>query len=658
MKKRIDELVDALSKASYEYYTNDNPSITDQEYDDMMDELIKLETKYPNLVRNDSPTLKIGGEVISNFKKVKHSVPMMSLADVFNLEEIKEFDLKVKKKILNPSYICELKIDGLSVSLIYEKGKLVRAATRGDGVVGEDITHNVRTIKNVPLSLLKDIDIEVRGEIYMPKISFEKLNEQRKIAGEALFANPRNAAAGSVRQLDSKIASKRNLSTFIYHLPNASKYNIKSQEEALKFMSDLGFTVNDNIRKINSISDLEKYIQEYTVKRDTLPYDIDGIVIKVNNFSDQEKLGFTVKVPKWAIAYKFPALKVLTRIENIEFCVGRTGKITPRADLSPVRIQGSVVRSATLNNEDYIREKDIRINDIVSIRKAGDIIPEVVDVIKERRTETVPFQMISNCPICGSKLEKKEKEKAYFCVNKNCDARKIEGLIHFVGRDAMYIEGFGEAIVEDFYNYGYLKNISDFYRLKYYKEQLQELEGFGKKSIDNLLFSIENSKNNSLERLLFGLGIRHVGKKTALILASYYNDIDNIIQASLSELTNIPDIGKVIAKSVKEYFAENEFLISELKKFGVNMKYIKSKIRTNELIENKTFVLTGTLSISRDEAKRLIIENGGDVTSSVSKNTDALIVGTSPGSKYEKAIKLGVPIWNEDEFLKNIGGNI
>ena len=658
MQKRIDELVDALSKASYEYYTNDNPSITDQEYDDMMDELIKLETKYPNLVRKDSPTLKIGGEVISNFKKVKHSVPMMSLADVFNLEEIKEFDLKVKKKILNPSYICELKIDGLSVSLIYEKGKLVRAATRGDGVVGEDITHNVRTIKNVPLSLLKDIDIEVRGEIYMPKISFEKLNEQRKITGEALFANPRNAAAGSVRQLDSKIASKRNLSTFIYHLPNASKYNIKSQEDALKFMSDLGFTVNDNIRKINSISDLEKYIQEYTVKRDTLPYDIDGIVIKVNNFSDQEKLGFTVKVPKWAIAYKFPALKVLTRIENIEFCVGRTGKITPRADLSPVRIQGSVVRSATLNNEDYIREKDIRINDIVSIRKAGDIIPEVVDVIKERRTETVPFQMISNCPICGSKLEKKEKEKAYFCVNKNCDARKIEGLIHFVGRDAMYIEGFGEAIVEDFYNYGYLKNISDFYRLKYYKEQLQELEGFGKKSIDNLLFSIENSKNNSLERLLFGLGIRHVGKKTALILASYYNDIDNIIQASLSELTNIPDIGKVIAKSVKEYFAENEFLISELKKFGVNMKYIKSKIRTNELIENKTFVLTGTLSISRDEAKRLIIENGGDVTSSVSKNTDALIVGTSPGSKYEKAIKLGVPIWNEDEFLKNIGGNI
>lgn len=658
MQKRIDELVDALSKASYEYYTNDNPSITDQEYDDMMDELIKLETKYPNLVRKDSPTLKIGGEVISNFKKVKHSVPMMSLADVFNLEEIKEFDLKVKKKILNPSYICELKIDGLSVSLIYEKGKLVRAATRGDGVVGEDITHNVRTIKNVPLSLLKDIDIEVRGEIYMPKISFEKLNEQRKITGEALFANPRNAAAGSVRQLDSKIASKRNLSTFIYHLPNASKYNIKSQEDALKFMSDLGFTVNDNIRKINSISDLEKYIQEYTVKRDTLPYDIDGIVIKVNNFSDQEKLGFTVKVPKWAIAYKFPALKVLTRIENIEFCVGRTGKITPRADLSPVRIQGSVVRSATLNNEDYIREKDIRINDIVSIRKAGDIIPEVVDVIKERRTATVPFQMISNCPICGSKLEKKEKEKAYFCVNKNCDARKIEGLIHFVGRDAMYIEGFGEAIVEDFYNYGYLKNISDFYRLKYYKEQLQELEGFGKKSIDNLLFSIENSKNNSLERLLFGLGIRHVGKKTALILASYYNDINNIKQASLSELTNIPDIGKVIAESVKEYFAENEFLISELKKFGVNMKYIKSKIRTNELIENKTFVLTGTLSISRDEAKRLIIENGGDVTSSVSKNTDALIVGASPGSKYEKAIKLGIPIWNEDEFLKNIGGNI
>lgn len=658
IEKRMDELIKKLNQASYEYYTNDNPSITDQEYDDMMDELIKLETNNPNLVRSDSPTLKIGGEVITDFKKITHTIPMMSLGDVFNLDEIKEFDERVKKIVLNPSYICELKIDGLSVSLKYEKGKLVTAATRGDGVTGEDITHNVRTIKNVPLSLPVDIDIEVRGEIYMPKKSFLKLNEERKANGENLFANPRNAAAGSVRQLDSKIAASRNLAVFLYHLPDAKKYGINSQEEALEYMKKLTFPVNPNIKKINSIEEITDYIDHYSNVRDSLEYDIDGIVIKVNNFTDQEKLGVTAKVPKWAIAYKFPAEQVLTKLENIEFCVGRTGKITPRADLAPVRVAGSVVRSATLNNEDYIMEKDIRIGDTVSIRKAGDIIPEVVEVIKKRRNgDEMPFKMIDNCPICGSKLIRKENEAAYFCLNKNCDARKIEGLIHFVSRDAMYIEGFGERIVEDFYNYGYLKSILDFYHLKEHKEQLQELEGFGKKSIENLLEAIENSKKNSLERLIFALGIRHVGKKTASILASYYKNMDSLMNASLEDLMNITDIGDKIALSIKEYFNDNIELINNLKSLGINMNYIGKEKKENELVKNKTFVLTGTLEkLTRNEAKDLIEQNGGNVTNSVSKKTDVVVVGLSPGSKYDKAKELGISIWDESEFIKNVGG--
>ena len=658
IEKRMDELIKKLNQASYEYYTNDNPSITDQEYDDMMDELIKLETNNPNLVRSDSPTLKIGGEVITDFKKITHTIPMMSLGDVFNLDEIKEFDERVKKIVLNPSYICELKIDGLSVSLKYEKGKLVTAATRGDGVTGEDITHNVRTIKNVPLSLPVDIDIEVRGEIYMPKKSFLKLNEERKVNGENLFANPRNAAAGSVRQLDSKIAASRNLAVFLYHLPDAKKYGINSQEEALEYMKKLTFPVNPNIKKINSIEEITDYIDHYSNVRDSLEYDIDGIVIKVNNFTDQEKLGVTAKVPKWAIAYKFPAEQVLTKLENIEFCVGRTGKITPRADLAPVRVAGSVVRSATLNNEDYIMEKDIRIGDTVSIRKAGDIIPEVVEVIKKRRNgDEMPFKMIDNCPICGSKLIRKENEAAYFCLNKNCDARRIEGLIHFVSRDAMYIEGFGERIVEDFYNYGYLKSILDFYHLKEHKEQLQELEGFGKKSIENLLEAIENSKKNSLERLIFALGIRHVGKKTASILASYYKNMDSLMNASLEDLMNITDIGDKIALSIKEYFNDNIELINNLKSLGINMNYIGKEKKENELIKNKTFVLTGTLEkLTRNDAKELIEQNGGNVTNSVSKKTDVVVVGLSPGSKYDKAQELGISIWDESEFIKNVGG--
>ncbi len=658
VEKRIDELIKKINIANYEYYTLDTPSITDQEYDDMMDELIKLETQNPNLVRNDSPTLRVGGQVVSSFKKVTHEVPMMSLGDVFNIDEIKDFDERVRKVVPKVSYVCELKIDGLSVSLKYEKGKLVRAATRGDGVVGEDITHNVRTIKNVPLSLPKDIDIEVRGEIYMPITSFNKLNEEREKNGENLFANPRNAAAGSVRQLDSKVAASRNLATFLYHLPNPEKYGINSQMEALEFMKSLGFTVNPNIKKIDDIAEIEDYITHYAEVRDNLEYDIDGIVIKVDNLSDQKRLGATAKVPRWAIAYKFPAKQVLTKLTNIEFCVGRTGKVTPRADLDPVRLAGSVVRSATLNNEDYIKSKDIRVGDTVSIRKAGDIIPEVVEVIKERRTGSeFPFEMIKDCPICGSELVRNENEAAYYCLNKNCDARKIEGLIHFVSRDAMFIEGFGDAIVEDFYNYGYLKRIPDFYYLKDKKQELQELEGFGKKSIDNLLNSIEKSKSNSLERLIFGLGIKHVGKKKASILAKYYETMDSLMSASFDDLRGITDIGDKIAKSIVDYFVDNKDLIEELKSIGLNMNYLGSTTNINDNFNGLHFVLTGTLeSLTRNEAKKLIEDAGGDVTSSVSGNTAAVIVGASPGSKYDKAIKLGIPVWYEEEFMNKLGG--
>ena len=657
IKQRIDELIKILNKASYEYYTLDMPSITDQEYDSYMDELIRLETNNPSLVRSDSPTVRIGSEVVSNFKKVTHEIPMMSLGDVFNEEELVAFDERIKKVVSNPEYVCELKIDGLSVSLLYENGKLIRGATRGDGTTGEDITHNVKTIKNVPLSLPEDINIEVRGEIYMPKSSFEKLNEERRNKGDKEFANPRNAAAGSVRQLDSKIAASRNLSTFIYHMPSPG--NLKTHFETLEYMKDLTFTVNSNIKKESSIEGVIKYINYWQEHRNELPYEIDGIVIKVNDFNEQRKLGVTAKVPKWAIAYKFPAEEVLTKLKDIEFCVGRTGKVTPRADLDPVRLQGSIVRSATLNNEDYIKEKDIRIGDIVSIRKAGDIIPEIVEVKKERRTgEEIIVKMIDDCPICGTKLIRKESEAAYFCTNPDCDARNIESLIHYASRDAMNIEGFGERIVEDFYNMGFLKNIGDYYKLHNYKETLMELEGFGEKSINNLLENIETTKNNSLERLMFGLGIRHVGKKTAKILSEYYTNIDKIMNTDIEELASIPDIGDTIAKSILDYFnnGKNIELINTLKENNVNTKFIGKEKNINELFNGKTFVLTGTLSkLTRNEAKELIETLGGKNTGSVSKKTDVVIVGENPGSKYDDAVKLGITIWNEEEFIENGG---
>ncbi len=657
IEKRIDELIKILNKASYEYYTLDNPTITDQEYDSYYDELVRLETNNPHLVREDSPTVRIGGEIIDSFKKVTHEKPLMSLGDIFNEDEIRGFDARIRKVIPNPEYVCELKIDGLSVSLLYRNGKLVRGATRGDGTTGEDITHNVKTIKTIPLSLPNDIDIEVRGEIYMPKKSFETLNAERRQKGEKEFANPRNAAAGSIRQLDSKIAATRNLDAFLYHLPDALDYGITTHYEALDYMRKLTFIVNPNIIKVNSVQGIIDYIDYWHQHRAELPYEIDGVVIKVNNLNDQNKLGFTAKVPKWAIAYKFPPEEVLTHLKNIEFCVGRTGKITPRADLDPVRLAGSVISSVTLHNEDYVKEKEIMIGDVIAIHKAGDVIPKVVSVKKERRTgKEIPFKMATNCPICGQPLIRKEEEAAYYCLNEKCDARKIEGLIHYASRDAMNLEGFGERIVEDFYNFGYLRSIDQFYTLSEHKESLKELEGFGEKSIDNLLNAIETSKSNSLERLLFGLGIRHVGKKTGLILAQSYKTLDNLMYATYEDLKEIPDIGVIIAESVVEYFQDekNKELIERLRKLGVNFEYIGREQQLDEAFNGKTFVLTGTLSMARDQAKELIEIRGGKVTGSVTSKTSVVVVGENPGSKYDKAVSLHIDIWNEEEFLSKI----
>lgn len=655
---RIKELVDILNKASHDYYVLDNPKITDQEYDDYYRELEELEKKYPDKILENSPTKRVGGKVIDEFKKITHQIPMMSLGDIFNEEEIIEFDKRIKKEITNPEYVCELKIDGLSVSLVYENGKLIRGATRGNGIIGEDITHNVETIKNIPLTIDKKEYIEVRGEIYMPKKSFEKLNEERQKETKTLFANPRNAAAGSVRQLDSSIAAKRNLSTFIYHLPEHDKYEIKTHYDSLKYMEKLGFTINPNIILASNIQEVIEYVKEWTIKREKLPYEIDGIVIKVNNFKDQKQLGYTSRTPKWAIAYKFPAQEVLTKIIDVEFCVGRTGKITPRADLNPVHLAGSIVKSVTLHNEDYINEKEIMIGDTISIHKAGDVIPEVVEVKKERRNGTeTKIKMPNICPICSGEVIRKEQESAYYCLNSKCDARNIEKLIHFSSRDTMNIEGFGENIVEDFYNMGYLTKIIDFYNLKNYKKELQELEGFGEKSINNLLQEIEDSKKNSLEKLLFALGIRHVGKNTAKILAKYYKNMDNLLNASVEELCNIRDIGNIIAESVYEYINNplNIELINNLKEINMNMNYLEEEVKENINFKDKTFVLTGTLEkFTREEASKQIELLGGKVTNTVTKKTSVVIVGTNPGSKYEKAKELNITIWSEDDYLAHI----
>lgn len=653
MKERMDELIDYINKASYEYYVLDNPTITDQEYDDYYNELLSIEEKYPELKREDSPTNRVGGAVLDKFEKVTHDHPMLSFDDIFNEEEIILFDERIKKVVSTAHYTLEPKMDGLSGSLIYKKGVLVRGATRGDGVTGEDITTNIKTIKSVPLRLTEDIDIEVRGEIYMSKKSFLEANREKVKNGEKEFANPRNAAAGSIRQLDSKVAAKRNLDFMAYFIPNPEDYGIKTQKESLEFLRKLGFVTNYKLNGYaKNVKDITNYIDSLSEKRDNLPFEIDGVVLKVDNLEDEKRLGFTSRVPRWGIAYKFPAKEVLTTLKEIKFTVGRTGKITPNAIFSPVHVSGSLVSKATLHNSDYCIDKDVRVGDTISIRKAGDVIPEVVEVKLDRRKEdSVPFKMIENCPMCNSVLVRKDAN--HYCKNEHCPSRKIESLIHFSSRDAMYIEGFGESIVEDFYNLGYLKNIDDFYTLDKYKDELMLLEGFGEKSISKLLESASNSKKNSLERLLFGLGIRYVGKKTAKILSKYYKTMDNLIKADFDELKSINDIGDVIAKSIVDYFYDekNINLINRLKDLNLNMRYLGEEVNTsNENINGKTFVITGTLSRPRDEIKEEIEGLGGNVTGSVTKKTDYVIAGEKAGSKLTKATELGIRVLTEEEY--------
>ncbi len=653
-QKRVKELVNIINEANYKYYVLDNPDITDQEYDSLYRELQNLEENNPELILPESPTQRVGSVIIDKFEKVSHKIPMMSLSDVFNFDEVIEFDERIQKENITPEYVCELKIDGLSVSLQYEKGILVKAATRGNGVIGEDITHNVKTIKTVPLKIKEEIDIEVRGEIFMSKDTLSKINEERKDKNLPLLQNVRNAAAGSVRQLDSKVAQQRNLDVWIYHLPNPLDYGLKTQSESLEFMKSLGFKVNPNNRLVKNINEVISYIEDYTEKRNDLPYEIDGVVIKVNDINNQKKLGFTAHHPKWATAYKFPAIEVLTELEDIIFTVGRTGKIIPNAVLRPVVLMGSVIKRATLHNEDYVINKDLHIKDIVSIRKAGDVIPEVVEAKPERRTgKEIPFKMIDFCPMCKGQITRLEGQSDYYCINEHCPAKNIERLIHFVSRGAMNIDGLGSQIVEDLYNLGFIKEIPDFYKLKNYKEEIIAIEGYGNKSFENMIEAIEHSKKNSLEKLIFGLGILGIGSKTAKLLASTYKNIDELKKATYEELRGIRDIGEILATNLTEFFNDenNLKIIEELKTYNLNMNYISERI-INPNFEGKKFVITGTISfIGRNELKEIIESSGGKTIDSVSKNTDVVIVGDSPGSKFTKAKELNIEIWNE-EILK------
>ena len=653
-KERIEELKRILTEAGKAYYVNDNPIMEDYEYDKLMNELISLEDKYPELKTLDSPTNRIGGEVLSKFEKVTHKTKMASLADAFSYEELREFDNRVKAVAPNATYLCELKIDGLSVSLKYENGVLIQGATRGNGTVGENITNNVKTIKSVPLKLSNNETLEVRGEIFMPKKSFIALNLEREANEEELFANCRNAAAGSVRQLDSKIAAKRNLDVFLYY--NLDD-NVTTQEEALISMKNKGFKVNPLYKHCMNIDEVISYIEDMGNKRPDLEYDIDGIVIKVNEIRLHDIIGETIKYPKWAIAYKFPPEEVSTVLLDITYQVGRTGVITPVANFKPVFVAGSLISKATLHNEDYIHAKDIHVGDTVIIHKAGDVIPEVVGPILDKRpADFVPFKMITNCPCCGSELKREDGEADYYCLNPNCPEKIVNGLIHFASKPAYNIDSLGDKLVLQLYDAGYIKSIPDIFNLKLNYSELIKLPGLGEKSIDNLLSAIENSKKNNLDQLLFGLGIRHCGAKVSKLICKKYRNIDNIINASYEDISMIPDIGEVIAKELVNYFSkpENIELINNLKALGLNMEYEMGEIKEN-FFTNKKCVLTGTLaSMGRSDAKKLIESFGGSLSESVSKKTDILILGENPGSKYDKAKALGIYIMEENEFLEKI----
>ncbi|MBB5325166.1 DNA ligase (NAD+) [Anoxybacillus tepidamans] len=659
--ERIEELRRLLNQYNYEYYVLDRPSVPDAEYDRLMQELIALEEQYPDLKTKDSPSQRVGGRALDAFQKVEHRVPMLSLSNAFNEGDLRDFDRRVRQEVGDDiAYVCELKIDGLAVSLRYEDGYFVQGATRGDGVTGEDITENLKTIRSLPLKLHEPVTLEVRGEAYMPKRSFERLNEQRRERGEELFANPRNAAAGSLRQLDPKVAASRHLDIFVYGLVNAEELGIRSHSEALDYLQQLGFKTNSERRRCATIDEVVAFINSRHEKRPQLPYEIDGIVIKVDSFKQQEQLGATAKSPRWAIAYKFPAEEVVTKLIGIELSVGRTGVVTPTAILEPVRVAGTIVQRASLHNEDLIRAKGIMIGDDVVIKKAGDIIPEVVNVLPERRTGSeVPFLMPTHCPECHSELVRLDGEVALRCLNPKCPAQIREGLIHFVSRQAMNIEGLGEKVIAQLFKEGLVHDVADLYTLT--KEQLMNLERMGEKSATNLLQAIEASKQNSLERLLFGLGIRHVGAKAAKILAEHFETMDRLQAATKEELTAIHEIGEKMADSIVTYFAKPEVrqLLNELRSYGVNMTYKGQKsakaAEVSSYFAGKTVVLTGKLeALSRNEAKEKIEQLGGKVAGSVSKNTDLVIAGADAGSKLTKAQQLNIEIWDEARFLQEI----
>ena len=646
MNKRMNELVALLNRYATEYYTSDNPSVSDSEYDRLYRELVELETAYPDQVLADSPTHRVGGKVLDGFEKYSHQYPLYSLQDAFSREELEAFDARVRKEVAHPTYICELKIDGLSISLTYEKGILVAGATRGDGSVGENITENLKRVKDIPLTLPEELDITVRGECYMPRASFDQVNQARQENGEPEFANPRNAAAGTLRQLDTAVVAKRNLATFLYQ--EASPSTRDSQEKVLKHLEQLGFVVNPKRILAENIDEIWNFIQEVGQERENLPYDIDGVVIKVNDLASQEELGFTVKAPKWAVAYKFPAEEKEAKLLSVDWTVGRTGVVTPTANLTPVQLAGTTVSRATLHNVDYIAEKDIRKDDTVIVYKAGDIIPAVLRVVESKRISEEKLDIPTNCPSCNSDLLHFEDEVALRCINPRCPAQIMEGLIHFASRDAMNITGLGPSVVEKLFAANLVKDVADIYRLQ--EEDFLLLEGVKEKSAAKLYQAIQASKENSAEKLLFGLGIRHVGSKASQLLLQHFHSIENLAQADPDEVASIESLGGVIAKSLQTYFATegSEILLKELKEAGVNLDYKGQTVVADAALSGLTVVLTGKLErLKRSEAKSKLESLGAKVTGSVSKKTDLVVAGADAGSKLQKAQELGIEVRDE-----------
>lgn len=646
MNKRMNELVALLNRYATEYYTSDNPSVSDSEYDRLYRELVELETAYPEQVLADSPTHRVGGKVLDGFEKYSHQYPLYSLQDAFSREELDAFDARVRKEVAHPTYICELKIDGLSISLTYEKGILVAGVTRGDGSIGENITENLKRVKDIPLTLPEELDITVRGECYMPRASFDQVNQVRQENGEPEFANPRNAAAGTLRQLDTAVVAKRSLATFLYQ--EASPSTRDSQEKGLKYLEQLGFVVNPKRILAENIDEIWNFIQEVGQERENLPYDIDGVVIKVNDLASQEELGFTVKAPKWAVAYKFPAEEKEVQLLSVDWTVGRTGVVTPTANLTPVQLAGTTVSRATLHNVDYIAEKDIRKDDTVIVYKAGDIIPAVLRVVESKRVSEEKLDIPTNCPSCNSDLLHFEDEVALRCINPRCPAQIMEGLIHFASRDAMNITGLGPSIVEKLFAANLVKDVADIYRLQ--EEDFLLLEGVKEKSAAKLYQAIQASKENSAEKLLFGLGIRHVGSKASQLLLQYFHSIENLSQADSEEVASIESLGGVIAKSLQTYFATegSEILLRELKETGVNLDYKGQTVVADAALSGLTVVLTGKLErLKRSEAKSKLESLGAKVTGSVSKKTDLVVVGADAGSKLQKAQELGIQVRDE-----------